>query len=237
MATEFGGEGAIASSRSSVLLLCGCSNGKAGGGEGEYNSADSFVYALGPRGSELVTARQQVLAAILGGAKSAHGVALRDLPYNAKLVRGKDFGGTAGAHYMPAALRYSGRFFREFDPDGERCNGTKPPPVADSVRALWLANAEGVHPAVKLQHARRRDREHLDREGAPDIAPAPLLAAGPHRACRRPPSRSDIPRVVRMGEGAPEWRSCAEGVRRPGCWPGAVAGLGHPWEKPCLDVG
>lgn len=100
----------------SVLLLCSCSNRKQSGGESAYRAENSVVEALGERGLDLLTARRQVLQHIRGEAKSIQGPALRDLPYNGKLVEGPDLGGTAAGLYMSAMLHYRGRFYQELDP-------------------------------------------------------------------------------------------------------------------------
>ena len=100
-----------------VLFLCCCSNRKLAGGDNTYRNEDALPRALGRRGRELVAARQQVLNRIRTGARSVQGAVLSDLPYNSRLVEGRDFGGNAATLYMPAVLRYRGRFFQELDPE------------------------------------------------------------------------------------------------------------------------
>lgn len=71
-------------------------------------------------GRALLTARHRVFQRIKNGARSVQGSQLRDLPYNAHrpLVPGPDLGGKANGTYMPAMVRYRGRFYRELDPEG-----------------------------------------------------------------------------------------------------------------------
>ena len=71
-------------------------------------------------GRTLLAARQRVFQRIQDGARSVQGAQLRDLPYNAHtpLVPGPDLGGKATGTYMPAMVRYRGRFYRELDPEG-----------------------------------------------------------------------------------------------------------------------
>lgn len=137
--------------------------------------------------------------------KSAHGVALRNLHYNADLVQGKDFGGTAGAHYMQAALRYGGRFFREFDPKGSGEMARSP--------HRWLIVSALYGLLTPTESIRRYSCNTLDDDAITGIWKGKGLltslllhysAAAQYRARHRPLGRSVIRRVVRLDEGATE---------------------------------
>ena len=109
-----------------VLFLCSCSNRKLAGEEFAYRPADSMPRAIPRRGSDLIEARQKAFSRIQGDATSVQGTSLRDLPYNAALVLGPDFGGKDNGRYMPAMARYRGRFFMELDPDERGLMGESP---------------------------------------------------------------------------------------------------------------
>lgn len=100
-----------------VLVLCCCSNRKLAGETEGYNHDHSPRVLFGNRGDELLQARAQVRQLMLDGARSADGTRLNDLPHNAELVNGPDFGGRTSGRYMPAQFRYRGRFYTEVDPD------------------------------------------------------------------------------------------------------------------------
>lgn len=79
------------------------------------------------RGRALLKARRSVHQRIHGGARSAQGTQLRDLPYNNRLICGPDFGGKNNdGIYWPAMKRYRGRFYQEIDPDESGVLGESP---------------------------------------------------------------------------------------------------------------
>ena len=109
-----------------ALFLCSCSNRKLAGGESAYRPANSMPLAILRRRPDLIEARQKAFSRIQGDATSVQGTSLRDLPYNAALVLGPDFGGKDNGRYMPAMARYRGRFFMELDPDERGVLGESP---------------------------------------------------------------------------------------------------------------
>ena len=109
-----------------VLFLCSCSNRKLAGGESAYRPANSMPLAIPRRRPDLIEARQKAFSMVQGDATSVQGTSLRDLPYNAALVLGPDFGGKDNGRYMPAMARYRGRFFMELDPDERGVLGESP---------------------------------------------------------------------------------------------------------------
>ena len=106
-----------------ILFLCCCSNRKFAGGERAYRPEESMPLAIPEQSHILLESRQKVFQRIHGGASSAQGTPLRDLPYNAhtQLVHGPDLGGKITGKYLPAMKRYRGRFYDALDP--EECGG------------------------------------------------------------------------------------------------------------------
>lgn len=109
-----------------ILFLCSCSNRKLAGGESAYRPANSMPLAIPRRGSDLIEARRKAFSMIQDGTTSVRGSLLQELPYNAALVPGPDFGGKDHGRYMPAMARYRGRFFKELDPDERGVLGGSP---------------------------------------------------------------------------------------------------------------
>lgn len=106
-----------AKSRSSIVFLASCSNNKKNSqaGSNRYDPSQS-VAALLPRCSaELHEKRKFVLKVVKRTYRA--GNSLKRLPYNRFLEQGPDFGGFATPRYLPAILRYSGRFYVELGND------------------------------------------------------------------------------------------------------------------------
>lgn len=94
-----------------LLVLTTCSNAKVGGGR-SYEPGHTMWDHLPSTKRSLGRRRRAAIAALREARRRYRPV--RELPYNARLVDGADFGGeeTTGV-YLPAWRRYSGRFYRE----------------------------------------------------------------------------------------------------------------------------
>jgi hypothetical protein len=104
--------------RSSILLLASCSNTKdASSSDSAYDSPCGLSKLLPNHSAELLRKRRNVLQLVRGGSISRQGVPLSDLPYNAKIQEGPDFGGDRKGVYRPAILTYCGRFYSELGLD------------------------------------------------------------------------------------------------------------------------
>ncbi len=104
---------------SKVLFVSICSLTKAGGGHDEYEADEAIASELTPRlARKLLWRRERVRRLSAETADVTwQGVALPELEYNRRLVRGPDFGGDCRARYRPAVERYEGRFFLGLGPD------------------------------------------------------------------------------------------------------------------------
>ena len=98
---------------SKVLFVSICSLTKAGGGYEEYEADEAIASELTPRLAKKLLWRRERIRQLSGETADVtwQGVALPELEFNRHLVRGPDFGGDAGASYLPAVERYEGRFF------------------------------------------------------------------------------------------------------------------------------
>ncbi len=110
--------------KSNVLILTICSDSKTKEGEvGAYDSGASICQCVPEQYTHrLFDGRRRIRALITSDAVSRNGKLLRDMPYNRDLGHGPDFqlkGVTqTTGKYLPAAKRYSGRFYRELGDDG-----------------------------------------------------------------------------------------------------------------------
>ena len=98
---------------SKVLFVSICSLTKAGGGNHEYDGGEAIASELTPRlAGKLLWRRDEARNLVQETSEATwQGVALPELEYNRRLVRGPDFGGDYDARYRPAVERYDGRFF------------------------------------------------------------------------------------------------------------------------------
>lgn len=114
----------MAVGKSTVLFLTICSNSKTKLGEvASYEATGGIVNSISPRAAKVLldTRATQRNFIMKSPEASRDGRLLRHLPFNEDLQVGPDFGATGidtGGHYLPAARRYSGRFFSELGPDG-----------------------------------------------------------------------------------------------------------------------
>ncbi len=107
---------------SRVLIVTICSNTKIEEGQSkEYQSSDAIGSLLPSESAQILfEGRRRIRALITSGQISRDGKPLRNLPYNESLVHGPDFqlaGITGGGLYLPAMLRYEGRFYTELGSD------------------------------------------------------------------------------------------------------------------------
>lgn len=108
---------------SKVLILAICSNHKVRSAErAEWTSTWPVASLLPERHRDaLLSGRRFVRWIVNGNAVSRDGKLLREIPYNADLVDGPDFGGSqTHGGYLPALQRYDGRFYRELGGTSER---------------------------------------------------------------------------------------------------------------------
>jgi mRNA-degrading endonuclease RelE of RelBE toxin-antitoxin system len=105
-------EAAIKDAR--ILFLVSCSNHKIQGGTQYYGTEDTILKSL-PKDERryLIESRRKSLDHIRGGGFTRNGKRIIELPYNAGLVAGIDFGGQESASLLPAWKRYRGRLYRE----------------------------------------------------------------------------------------------------------------------------
>ncbi|MGB9845840.1 MAG: peroxide stress protein YaaA, partial [Methanothermobacter tenebrarum] len=107
-------------SDNTFLFLIACSNGKQRGGEHRYIEGNSIANMLPEHSKKLFNARRQIYSLIKVHKIRRNGVILADLPYNAELVQGKDFGlDDSNGKYLEAIMRYQGRFYRELSKEGD----------------------------------------------------------------------------------------------------------------------
>jgi len=100
-----------------VLILAICSNHKQPQGDWGYDPRGSLADILPQRGEGLMTRRQEIFRLIKTEKIAGQDRLLREMPYNVQLEQGPDFGGMATRQYVPAILRYEGRFFVELGAD------------------------------------------------------------------------------------------------------------------------
>jgi len=102
---------------SRTLFLAICSNHKIAGGSPSYDPTHSIAELLPDFSQAIYEQRNSVLQLIMRGDIVVQGLSLKALPYNARLTHGGDMGGDRSSHYMPAILRYQGRFYTELGVD------------------------------------------------------------------------------------------------------------------------
>lgn len=108
--------------RRSILFLTTCSLTKRLGGEPRFPEEDAITGMVAGDLRERLLERREAVRRLVGARPDIkwQGIALRDLEYNERLVRGVDFGGHHTAAYLPATERYQGRFFQALGEQGRR---------------------------------------------------------------------------------------------------------------------
>jgi hypothetical protein len=105
---------------SRTLFLTICSNHKITGGSPHYDSSNSMPELLPDFSQDIYDQRNRVRQLIMRGDTMVKGVPLARLPYNARLTQGGDMGAGGASLYLPAMLRYQGRFYTELGADRVR---------------------------------------------------------------------------------------------------------------------
>ena len=95
-----------------VLFVSSCSLTKAVGGTAAFDEGDGIASVATDHAQRLLDRREEVRQLVKDrDTVDWQGVLLKDLDYNTGLVRGREFGGSKTASYMPAVDRYQGRFY------------------------------------------------------------------------------------------------------------------------------
>lgn len=107
---------------SKILFISICSLHKKTGGNRQYFSQESIGSRLSPESGEtLLKKREEVRNLIWSGSVSWGGIDTAELEYNKYLAPGPDFGGSENfVEYLPAILRYTGRFYLALGDEGKR---------------------------------------------------------------------------------------------------------------------
>jgi len=105
---------------SKILFVTLCSFTKKPGGTSKYFEKDSIMEQLSPSSRErLIKTRKKVLELLWSGKLKTQEMSAEEHRYNQALVYGKEFGGReAVADYLPALVRYDGRFYRTLGNEG-----------------------------------------------------------------------------------------------------------------------
>ena len=103
----------MVASKSRILFIIIGSNHKTRGGESRYEETQSLSCLLPHHSKELLHRRKEAFDLLQSGKPFRDSMAVKDYPFNAYLMNGKEFGGTASARYMEAVRRFDGRFYQE----------------------------------------------------------------------------------------------------------------------------
>jgi len=100
----------MTNNKSSVLLISICSRNKRKGGTKVYLSSNAIGRSLQCHYSDLLLKMRRNLLHNLSEIHW-HNVPIDELKMNQNLKEGPDFGGTEKGEYLPAIMRYSGRYY------------------------------------------------------------------------------------------------------------------------------